>query len=203
MSDVNEKITALQGIILEHANAQRTAIVADARREAEAWLRKEMTKLDRETSAVLADAKQRAQEIYRRQLLAAERGKSTEALRQQNRFLNEALKKYQEGLVHLRERKDYVNIITALAVEAARSMRGGSPLRLRLASADSSLGSKVAAAVNAKLPEAGMVFDPEPAVILGGCVVESADGRRQVNSDWQSRTQEISDTLADRLLALL
>jgi V/A-type H+-transporting ATPase subunit E len=68
---------------------------------------------------------------------------------------------------------------------------------------DSNLGGKVAAAVNTRLPEAGMVFDPEPAMILGGCVVESANGRRQINSDWQSKTQEVSDTLADRLLALL
>jgi V/A-type H+-transporting ATPase subunit E len=151
----------------------------------------------------MADAKQRSEEIYRRQLLSAEREKATEALRQQNRFLNEALKKYQDGLVHLRERKDYADILTALAVDAARSMHGSSPVRLRLAAVDSSLGSKVAAAVNAKLPEVKMIFDTEPAMILGGCVVESADGRRQVNSDWQSRTQEISDTLADRLLALL
>ncbi|MDR3353769.1 MAG: V-type proton ATPase subunit E [Synergistaceae bacterium] len=204
MSDVtSEKITALQNIILEHANAQRTAIVADARREAEAWLRKEMTKLDRETSAVLADAKQRAEEIYRRQLLSAEREKSTEALRQQNRFLNEALKKFQDGLVHLRERKDYADILTALALEAARNMRDNAPVKLRLASADSNLGGKVADAVNSRFPEAKMAFDPEPAMILGGCVVESADGKRQINSDWQSRTQEISDTLADRLLASL
>jgi V/A-type H+-transporting ATPase subunit E len=82
-------------------------------------------------------------------------------------------------------------------------MHGNSPVRLRLSAADSNLGIKIAAAVNAKLPEAGMVFDPEPAMILGGCIIESADGRHQVSSDWQSMTQEISDTLADRLLALL
>jgi V/A-type H+-transporting ATPase subunit E len=204
MSDVtNEKVTALQGIILENANSQRTAIVDEARREAGAWLRKEMTKLERETSAVLTDAKQRSEEIYRRQLLTAEREKSTEALRQQNRFLNEALKKFQDGLVRLRERGDYADILTALAVDAARSMHDSSSVKLRLSSVDPNLGNKVAAAVNSKFPEAGRVFDPEPAMILGGCVVESANGRRQINSDWQSKTQEVSDTLADRLLALL
>ncbi len=48
-----------------------------------------------------------------------------------------------------------------------------------------------------------MTFDHEPIPILGGCWVESADGKRQINADWQSRTQEVADTLADRLLELL
>jgi V/A-type H+-transporting ATPase subunit E len=204
MNDVtNEKITALQGIILEHANSQRSAIVAEARREAEAWLRKEITKLERETSAVMADAKQRSEEIHRRLILSAEREKATEALRQQNRFLNEAMKKFQDGLVLLRERSDYVKILSALAINAARSLKSQPPIKLRLAAADSSLGNKIAAEVNARIPGAGMIFESEPAPILGGCIVESADGRRQINADWQSRAQEVSDTLADRLLALL
>ena len=53
------------------------------------------------------------------------------------------------------------------------------------------------------MPEAGITFDPETAPILGGCWVSTNDNRRQVNSDWQSLTQEMADTLAERLLPLL
>ena len=73
----NEKISALQNIILEHANQQREALATDARKEAEQWLSKEMSKLERETNSVLADAKSRSEEIHRRQILSAEREKST------------------------------------------------------------------------------------------------------------------------------
>ena len=45
--------------------------------------------------------------------------------------------------------------------------------------------------------------DPEPARILGGCLVVTADGHKQVDMDWQSVTQEHADTLAERLLPLL
>jgi V/A-type H+-transporting ATPase subunit E len=200
----NEKISALQNIILEHANQQREALASDARKEAEEWLSKEMAKLERETNSVLADAKSRAEDIHRRQILSAEREKSTEALRQQNRLLGEALKKFQDGLVRLRERPDYADILAGLALEAALSLPGESgTLKLRLASLDAALGEQVALAVNAKNPQCRMAFDHDPAPVIGGCWVASEDGRRQINADWQSRTQEMADVIADRLLSLL
>ena len=121
----NEKISALQKIILEHANQQREALASDARKEADAWLTSEMAKLQRETNSLLEDAKSRAEDIHRRQILSAEREKSTEALRQQNRLLGEALKKFQDGLVRLRDRADYDAILTGLALEAARALSEG------------------------------------------------------------------------------
>jgi V/A-type H+-transporting ATPase subunit E len=199
----NDKISALQNIILEHANEQREALASDARKEAEEWLSKEMSKLERETNAVLADAKNRAEEIHRRQVLSADREKTTEALRQQNRLLAEAMKKFQDGLVHLRERSDYRDILVGLALEASKNLPNESLLRLKLASLDAPLGDGVAEAVNRRQPQREMIFDHDPAPIIGGCWVTSEDGRRQINSDWQSRTQEMADIIADRLLPLL
>ena len=200
----NEKISALQNIILEHANQQKEALASDARKEAEQWLSKEMSKLERETNSVLADAKSRSEEIHRRQILSAEREKSTEALRQQNRLLGEALKKFLDGLVRLRERPDYADILTGLALEASKELPGESgALKLKLASLDASLGERVANAVNKKNSECNMTFDHDPAPIIGGCWVTNEDGRRHVNADWQSRAQEMADVIADRLLPLL
>ncbi|MDR3279153.1 MAG: ATPase [Synergistaceae bacterium] len=200
----NEKISALQNIILEHANQQREALATDARKEAEQWLSREMTKLERETNSVLADAKSRAEEIHRRQILSAEREKTTEALRQQNRLLSETLKKFQDCLVHLRDRPDYDKILTGLALEAAKSLaREQGALKLKLAALDAAFGERVAAGANEKLGQSRIVFDHEPAPIIGGIWMTINDGRRQINSDWQSRTQETADTLADRLLPLL
>lgn len=199
----SEKISVLQGLILESASSQKNDLAEGARKESESWLAAEMSKLDRETAMILADAKRRAEDIHRRQILAAERQKSTEALRQQNRLLQQALKQFLDGLVKLRDRPDYVDILTALASSGARSLEGFAPVTLRLAAIDGHLGEGIAAAVNAKIPQARMEFSREPAPILGGCWISSSDGRRQINSDWQSRTQEVSDTLADRLLAML
>ncbi len=204
MNEVSsEKILNLQNIILEHANTQRSAIASDARREAEEWLTKEKDKLEREAALIVADAKSRSEDIHRRQILSAERERATEALRQQNRLLQQTLKKYQDELVRLRERDDYVTILAGVAAGASVSIVDAAPLKLRLAAIDQKYGEKVSSLVNEKLPAAAMVFDKEPAPIIGGCWVETADGRRQINADWQSWTQESSDILADRLLALL
>ena len=198
-----EKLMVLQNMILEQASSEKHELAENARRESESWLSKEMAKLDRETAMIIADAKKRSEEIHRRQILSAARHKSTEPLRQQNRLLQQALKMFQNGLVKLRERPDYVDILTALAIDASRKLKGSAPVKLRLAAIDAPIGESVASAVNSKYPDAGMVFEHSPAPILGGCWVESSDGRRQINADWQSRTQEVSDVLADRLLALL
>ncbi|MDR1136879.1 MAG: ATPase [Synergistaceae bacterium] len=204
MSEVtNDKISALQNIILEHANQQREALASDARKEAEQWLSKEMSKLEREINSVLADARNRSEDIHRRQILSADREKTTEALRQQNRLLGEAMKKFQDGLVRLRERADYADILTGLALGASKDLPGEPSLRLKLASLDAPLGDRIAETVNRKRPECKMTFDHDPAPIIGGCWVASEDGRRQINADWQSRTQEMSDIIADRLLSLL
>ena len=199
----NEKISALQSIILEHANEEKAAMAADARQQAQQWLGGEMAKLERETASVLADAKTRAEDMHRRQILSADREKSTETLRLQNRLLQDAMKRFLDALVHLRERTNYADILAALATNAAKSLQGSAPLRLRLCAIDAALGDEVASRVNKSYPEAGMTFDHEPAPILGGCWVASADGRRQINSDWQSRMQETADLLAERLLPLL
>jgi len=200
----NEKISALQNIILQHANQQKEALATDARKEAEQWLSKEISKLDRETGSVLADAKSRAEDIHRRQILSAEREKTTEALRQQNRLLQETLKKFQDGLSRLRERPDYDKILTGLAISGAKALdKEPGTLRLKLAALDAGLGESVAGTANEKLGDGRIVFDHEPAPIIGGAWVTTGDGRRQINADWQSRTQETADILADRLLPLL
>ena len=199
----NEKIINLQNIILEHANTQRSALASDARRESEEWLTKEKDKLEREAELIVTDAKSRSEDIHRRQILSAERERATEALRQQNRLLQQTLKKFQDELIRLRDRDDYVKILAGIALEASKSIVDAAPLKLRLAAIDAKVGENVAEMVNEKLPEAKMTFDREPAPIMGGCWIQTADGRRQINADWQSRTQESADILADRLLALL
>ena len=199
----NEKIGTLRDIILDRADAQKKDLTTAARREAEEWMLKETEKLQNETNIILQDARKRAEDIRRRQILSAEREKSTETLRLQNRILSEALGRLQDKLVYLRDREDYADILAGICVDAVNSLREREGLKFRLSAVDLPLSDKVISKVHEIMPEVGLVFDPEPAPILGGCWVSTKDNRRQVNSDWQSLTQEMADTLAERLLPLL
>ncbi len=199
----SEKIGTLRDIILDRADAKKKELVAGARTEAEEWLLHETEKLQRESNVILQDAKKRAEDIRRRQILSAEREKSTETLRLQNRILSEALGRLQDKLVQIRNRVDYVDILAGMCVDAINTLRENQGLKLRLSAVDMNLADSVILKVRENIPEAEMVFDPEPAPIMGGCWVSTNDNRRQVNSDWQSLTQEMADTLAERLLPLL
>ncbi len=199
----SEKIGTLRDIILDKADSRKKELVAGARQEAEEWMLRETEKLQRETNLILQDARKRAEDIRRRQILSAEREKSTEALRLQNRILSEALGRLQDRLVHLREREDYIDIIAGMCIDAKNSLRETKGLKLRLSAVDMGLADSVISKVLKLMPDAEMTFDPETAPILGGCWISTNDGRRQVNSDWQSLTQEMADTLAERLLPLL
>lgn len=204
MNDIStEKISALQNIIIDRADGQRSVLLANARKEAEEWVQKETDKLERSAKLIEQEAKSRSEDIRRRQILAADREKSMEALRLQNRLLSQIQGRFQDGLVKLRERPDYPEILAGLAIQAARQLKGGEPLHLRMATQDSALAERVIQAVETRAPKIRIIFDPTPAPILGGCWVLTDDQKRQVNMDWQSQTQETSDLLADRLLAVL
>lgn len=204
MEDISsEKIGTLRDIILDSADDKKKNIAADAHREADAWLMKETEKLQREINLILQDARKRAEDIRRRQMLSAEREKSTETLRLQNRLISEALMRLQDKLSHLREHEDYVSIIAGMCIEAAQALKGTDSLKLRLSAMDSNLADKIIAKVAETLPEIKLTFDYEPAPISGGCWVTTQDNRRQVSSDWQSITQEMADNLAAQLLPLL
>lgn len=199
----SEKIAALRDIILDKAGENKRDIVSEAHRETEEWLFQETEKLEREKNMILQDARKRAEEIRRRQIIAAERNKATDMLRLQNRILTEALGRLQDRLVHLREREDYLDILTGMCSDAAASLKGAQEMRLSLSAVDAGVAGEVIKRIKEHNSEIEVVFDPEPAPILGGCWITTEDGRRQVNSDWQSITQEMADTLAERLLPLL
>lgn len=199
----NDKINNLRDIILSRADSEKKELLAKSHQEADDWLQSETEKLGRETSLIIQDAHKRAEDIRRRQILAAERDKSTETLRLQNRIISDALEHLQDRLIQLRERADYIDILCGMCIDAASSLKESSRLKFRLSAVDAKLADKMIEKLSALDPKVEFLFDQEPAPILGGCLVLTEDNRRQVNSDWQSLTQESADTLAERLLPLL
>ena len=204
MNEVStEKVNNLRDIILNRAGDERKSNLARGRKDADAWLDRENEKLQHEVDLVLQDARKRAEDIRRRQILSSERDKSTETLRLQNRILSDAMGRLQDKLVRLRERDDYADILAGMCIEAAEMLGFKTPLKLRLASMDMPLAPKVIEKVREFNSDIVISADPDPAPILGGCLVVTADGHKQVDMDWQSITQEHADTLAERLLPLL
>lgn len=199
----SEKLAVLRDMILDSAAQKKQKIISDARIEAEEWVFKEAEKLEREKDLIIQDARKRTEEIRRRQIISAERDNTADTLRLQNRMMTEALGRFQDKLVHLRDREDYPDILAGMCAAAATALKGTQVLRLRLAVVDTHLAESIIGRVKASISDAEIIFDPEPAPILGGCWLSTADGKRQINSDWQNLAQEMLDTLAERLLPLL
>ena len=124
----NEKISNLRDIILDRADSEKKINMAQGRREADDWLAHETEKLQLETNLILQDARKRAEDIRRRQILSAEREKSTETLRLQNRILSDSMGRLQDKLVHLRDRADYSDILTGMCIDAVESLGTKTPL---------------------------------------------------------------------------
>lgn len=198
-----EKIGVLRDIILGHADSERRRFESDSRKEADEWVAKEAEKLAREANLIVQDSSKRSEDIRRRQVLSAEREKSTDILRLQNRMLSDALGRLQDRFVHLRNRSDYANILTGVCIDALNSLMPVEKAKFRLSAMDVLCADEIIAGVARTMPDVKFVFDPEPAPILGGCWVAADDDSRQVNLDWQSLTQEMADALAERLLPLL
>ena len=199
----NEKIDNLRNIILESANSEKKDALTQGRREADEWIAGETEKLQHETEMILQDARKRSEDIKRRQILSAEREKATEALRLQNRLLSDAMGQLQDKLVHLRGHDDYKDILTGMCIEAIESLGTKESISIRFSATDLPIIDPVQQKLHEIYPDVSISFSTDPAPILGGCWVSTADGSRQVNMDWQNITQEMADSLAERLLPLL
>jgi len=199
----SEKLNGLKELLLLQAEQEKMGILEKARKEAESLVSQEEERIAREEELILKDAADRAEATRRRQVMAAEREKAAEALRLQNRLLSEAVSMLEDRLCRLREREDHVRILAGLIAEAESALPESGGLRFRLAGADASIGEAVAQEAERLLPGVEVRFDPDPAPILGGAWIWTADGRRFVAADWRNRAQEMAGELAERLLPML
>lgn len=203
MTDVDtQKLGALRDLILDKAEAEVMRITQKAQREADEWLSQELVKIDQEADLIINDARRRAEEIRRRELLAAEREVSREKLRLQNRLITQAKAVFLDELVALRSREDHWMILLGLLLEAQEVLVDLKKGSLRLAAIDSPLGERIVSRSKELRPQIDMRFDSTPAPILGGLWLIDDMGNRQVNSDWQTKVVEMSDTLTERLMAI-
>ena len=204
MSDErNEKLNCLRELHLLQAEQDRMGLLEKARREAENLAREQGERIAREEELVLREASSRAESIRRRQVMSAEREKTADALRLQNRLMTEAVSMLEEEFTRLREREDYPRILAALVAEAEAALPGSGGLRFRLSGTDTVIGEAVEQACGELIPDVEAAFDPDPAPILGGAWVSTKDGRRFVAGDWRNRAHEASGELAGRLLPML
>ncbi|KRT35132.1 V-type ATP synthase subunit E family protein [Acetomicrobium hydrogeniformans] len=203
MTDVDtQKLGALRDLILDKAEAEVMRITQKAQREADEWLSQELVKIDQEADLIINDARRRAEEIRRRELLAAEREVSREKLRLQNRLITQAKAVFLDELVALRSREDHWMILLGLLLEAQEALVDLEKGSLRLAAIDSPLGERIVSKSEELRPQIDMRFDSAPAPILGGLWLIDDRGNRQVNSDWQTKVVEMSDTLTERLMTI-
>lgn len=203
MTDVDtQKLGALRDLILDKAEAEVMKITQKAQREADEWLSQELVKIDQEADLIINDARRRAEEIRRRELLAAEREVSREKLRLQNRLITQAKAVFLDELVALRSREDHWMILLGLLLEAQEALVDLEKGSLRLAAIDSPLGERIVSRSKELRPQIDMRFDSAPAPILGGLWLIDDRGNRQVNSDWQTKVVEMSDTLTERLMTI-
>nr|WP_273702267.1 ATPase [Acetomicrobium sp.] len=193
---------ALRDLILDKAEAEAMRITQKAQQEADEWLSQELVKIDQEADLIINDARRRAEEIRRREVLAAEREVSREKLRLQNRLITQTKAVFLDGLVALRSREDHWMILLGLLLEAQEALVDLEKGSLRLAAIDSPLGERIVSRSKELRPQIDMRFDSTPAPILGGLWLIDDTGNRQVNSDWQTKVVEMSDTLTERLMTI-
>ena len=198
-----EKLNDLRSHILDKARLEGQILLEGAAREVTTWRKEETGRLDWEIEILLREARSRAEELRRRQVAASEREKARERLRAQNKLLQQASHLLQEALTALRTRRDYGDILRGVALEALEQIRDVPEVRLRLAAADAPLGPDLARSLSTLDAHVTVTFDAEPAPMAGGVWLSSSDGRRQATADWQQKAQELSGSLAERLLALL
>lgn len=198
-----EKLASLKNLLLKKADDEREAVLDSARREAGAWLDEHTAELERMVEQIHSDAVKRSEEIAKRQIAGAEATRTKDRLRLQNSLLDEACAMLQRELTALRERPDYPDILTGLAVSAAAKLPKGTAVRCSLSGEDAHLAGALTERFAGRRPDLKIEFAPDPAPITGGVLLEAPNGSWRAAADWHEVAAEMKETLAERLLAAL
>ena len=76
-------------------------------------------------------------------------------------------------------------------------------MALRLRAEDAPLGERIARALRVCFPKLDLYFDGTPEPILGGVVLLSEEDKWRVSADWRSKIAEMTDSVAEAVLAEL
>ena len=202
------KLKELCNLVLHRADVEHNVIIDDARNEINLWTEEQQILLDAECDAIAKDASKRAGEISIRQVSDARSESNRERLKLQNKCVNEGCAMFQKKLESLRGHADYKEILAGLVLEAVKEIPKGQDIVFSLSAADTGLGKDIAAIISEAICEdvktsANVIFDPAPGEFYGGVMVSTADGRWSVVSDWRAKADELADTIAERVLAVL
>ena len=201
--DEKKKLSELQSMILHKGDLERERLLEEARKEAEKWTGEQTAHLDAMVAAIKADAARRSNEITSRQLIEAESARDRDRLRLQNELIQKALALFQDALAAFDQRPDYAAILTGVADEICRRLPEGKKVEMRLRGEDALYGETVVRALRQRFPNLDIVFDAEPALIVGGVVLYSKEEQWRVAADWKSKVDETADALVKAVLAEL
>lgn len=198
-----EKLSALKNLLLKHGDDEGDAILETGRREAASMLEERSAEVERMVDQIHSEAVRKAEEMARRQVAGADAARGKERLRLQNSLLDKAIMMLQNELTALRYRPDYADILAGLAASAAATVQEGAVVRLSVAAEDAHLGREVTRRAAALLPGPKFEYNPAPAAITGGVLLEAPDGSWRSRADWHNVALELKESLAERLLATL
>jgi V/A-type H+-transporting ATPase subunit E len=202
-TEEGRKLTQLRSIILHNGDVKREQIVADARQDADSWLSGQTEALEHKLAEIESDAGKRAKEIAARRITSANMTRDRDRLILVAQLVKNAKAYFLEKLTALASRPDYEQILAGAALEAISSLPGDIALSIQLSARDASYGTPLVEYLKTRLSGMDLRFDPTPAEITGGVVIASTDGRWDIIADWVSKVEEMSDAIADQILAKL
>jgi vacuolar-type H+-ATPase subunit E/Vma4 len=196
------KLRELCNLVLHRADTQRDKIIDDTMSGIKLWTDEQQAILDAECDAISKEASKRADEIANRQITNAKNESRRERIKLQNKYIDEAFVIFQNKLEALRDRSDYIEILTGLAFEAIEKIPEDQDMLLRLSAADVMYGEELAEIIKKATP-VNITFDHVPGRYKGGVMVSTVDGRWSVTSDWNAKTEESKDAITAHILAAL
>lgn len=196
------KLRNLCHLVLHNADAEHDKIISSTRDEIQSWIHTRNSETDSQAAEILADAKRRAAEISARQISNAKIDSERERLKLLASCVQKATVIFREKLEALSQRDEYPEILAGLAIEAVSAIPHVD-LCLALSERDAKFGEKVVEYVKKIMPSVKLKFDVTPANISGGVRISTHDGRWDIVSDWKAKSDELSDTIASRVLEAL
>ncbi len=200
--EVKDGLVAIAGEVLGDAQKEAEATIAAAEKEAKATLAKAKEQADKDYQATVGAAQARAEAEKRKIASLAEVDARNLLLQKKEELVDAAFEKTLQNLKNFTETDQYHDYLIKLIEDSAKRV-GTQKIVLHVNAKDKTRLSKdILNGLSEKL-HAELAVAQEPVECIGGCKIQTADGKVTIDSTIDNRLQELKPTLRTQIAKIL
>lgn len=200
--NIEKKLSALKDYVRSVADSDADGLIAEAEKRAEEIKKSYEETAKSKAAEILSNAEKRADTVARKEMSQSLAKTSRALMDAKNEILMDALERLRTGINGLADGASYANFLEAAAIEAIEAF-GEKKIVVKVREKDRKFMEDLLGPLEKRFGGIEIILSEESADIVGGIVVESADGRVVIENTLENKFEEIKERFSTELFSNL